>query len=68
METEWMTSAEAADYLKIERRTLLDWARQGKTKGYQLSGIQRHVWRFQKRDLDAMLVPSSACSAHGRKQ
>lgn len=61
----WLTAAEAAQYLKVERRTLLDWARQGKVKGFQLSGVTRHVWRFRQCDLDAMLVPSSACSAEG---
>ena len=61
----WLTALEAAQYLKVERRTLLDWARQGKVKGFQLSGVTRHVWRFRRSDLDAMLVPPSACSAEG---
>ena len=51
--TEWLTAAEAARYLKIRARTLLLWARQGKVKGYVLSGTQRHVWRFRREDLDA---------------
>jgi excisionase family DNA binding protein len=49
--------------LKIERRTLLQWVRQGKARAYQLSGTLRHVWRFRQSDLDAMLSPSSAGSA-----
>jgi excisionase family DNA binding protein len=65
--TEWMTAAEAAQYLKIERRTLLQWVRQGKTRAFQLSGTARHVWRFRQSDLDAMLVPSSAGSADRRQ-
>jgi hypothetical protein len=63
MTTEWLTSAEGAAYLKVEPRTLLDWARTGKVKGYTLSGAKRHVWRFRLNDLRAILVPSSACSA-----
>ena len=56
---EWLTTTEAAIYLKIKARTLLQWARQGKLKGYILSGVKRHVWRFRKTDLDATLeVPS----------
>ena len=51
--TEWLTAAEAAHYLKIRTRTLLLWARQGKVKGYVLSGTRRHVWRFRREDLDA---------------
>jgi excisionase family DNA binding protein len=55
----WLTAEEAAEYLRVERRTLLLWARQGKIKGYILSGTKRRVWRFRQADLDAMLeVPS----------
>jgi excisionase family DNA binding protein len=55
----WLTAREAAKYLKVERRTLLLWARQGKVKGYILSGTKRRIWRFRREDLDAMLeVPS----------
>jgi excisionase family DNA binding protein len=41
--TEWLTSDEAALYLKVERRTLLQWVRQGKVRAHVLSGTQRHV-------------------------
>ena len=39
----------------MKTRTLLQWVRQGKIKGYKLSGTKRHVWRFQRADLDAAL-------------
>ena len=72
--SEWLTAAEAAQYLKIRVRTLLLWVRQGKVQGHALSGIQRHVWRFRREELDAALfqpasrpmlssVSSSVCSA-----
>lgn len=61
--SEWLTANEAAEYLRVKPRTLLLWARQGKAKAYQLSGIARHVWRFRQSDLDAMLAPSSAVPA-----
>jgi excisionase family DNA binding protein len=51
--SEWLTAAEAAQYLKIRVRTLLLWVRQGKVKGRALSGTRRHVWRFRREDLDA---------------
>jgi excisionase family DNA binding protein len=56
---QWLTAQEAARYLKVETRTLLLWARQGKVKGHQLSGIKRHVWRFRQAELDASLVSPS---------
>jgi excisionase family DNA binding protein len=52
----WWTPAEAAVYLKIDRRTLLLRARQGKIKGYILSGTKRRVWRFRQADLDAAMI------------
>jgi excisionase family DNA binding protein len=59
--SKWMTAQEAAIYLRIERRTILSWVRQGKLKGYRLSGTTRYVWRFLSTDLDAMLKPPSVC-------
>jgi len=55
----WLTAEEAAEHLRVRTRTLLLWARQGKVKGYVLSGLKRHVWRFRRVDLDATLeLPS----------
>jgi excisionase family DNA binding protein len=59
--SKWMTAQEAAIYLRIERRTILSWVRQGKLKGYRLSGTKRYVWRFLSTDLDDMLNPPSVC-------
>jgi len=64
--SDWLTSEEAALYLKIERRTLLQWVRQGKVRAFILSGTQRHVWRFKSSDLDAMLSVPAVLSTDGR--
>jgi excisionase family DNA binding protein len=53
--SQWLTAKEAAAYLKVAHRTLLEWARTGQIKGYVLSGTQRVTWRFLKEDLDACL-------------
>jgi excisionase family DNA binding protein len=68
VESPWLDTAEAAAYLKVKRRTVLQWVREGKLPAHKLSGLQRHVWRFLRRESDAMLVPSSADSAEGRQQ
>lgn len=52
MNSEWLTVAEAAEYMKIKPRTLLLWVRKGRVKGYTLSGARRRVWRFRREDLD----------------
>jgi excisionase family DNA binding protein len=56
---EWLTAGEAAAYLKVKVRTLLLWVRQGKVKGFALSGTKRRVWRFRRQDLDAALLESA---------
>jgi excisionase family DNA binding protein len=53
---EWLTAAEAAQHLKVKTRTLLQWVKQGKVKGYALSGTERRTWRFLRADLDAGLL------------
>jgi excisionase family DNA binding protein len=53
---EWLTAAEAANYLRIKRRTLLFWVRQGKLQAFGMSGIKRHIWRFRRVDLDRFLL------------
>ncbi len=61
--TEWMTTAEAAAYLKTKPRTLLKWVREGAIKGWPLHGTARRTWRFRKPDLDSALGFASARTA-----
>jgi excisionase family DNA binding protein len=68
MESKWLTGREAAAYLRVNHRTLLQWARQGKIPAHKLSGIRRCAWRFLKSELDAMLGVSSADSADGGRK
>ena len=60
---DWLTTTEAAAYLKVKRRTLLLWVRQGRVRAYPLSGTERIIWRFRTTDLDAMLTRSLSGSA-----
>jgi excisionase family DNA binding protein len=64
----WLTASEAAQYLRVEPRTLLMWARQGRVKGYILSGTQRVTWRFRAEDLDATMSLPSVALRNGRIQ
>jgi len=59
IQSEWLTVAEAAGYLKVKPRTLLLWVRQGKMKAFALSGTKRRVWRFRQADLDSALLESA---------
>jgi excisionase family DNA binding protein len=62
----WLSAEQAANYLGVEARTLLSWVREGKVKGYKLSGTQRHVWRFLIEDLDATMVAPSVALQNRR--
>lgn len=52
----WLSTAEAAAHLNFKVRTIQLWARQGRLKAYALAGAQRHVWRFLRSDLDAIVM------------
>jgi excisionase family DNA binding protein len=59
MDDDWMTVAEAAEYLDVNRNTLYRWCEQGRLRHYELeSGGGR---RFRKDDLDRLLRPSGEC-------
>jgi excisionase family DNA binding protein len=62
-ESGWLTSTEAAAYLKVKPRSLLLWVRQGKLQAYALSGTKRRIWRFRREDLDRALLskPVASC-------
>jgi excisionase family DNA binding protein len=55
-QSEWLTSNEAAQYLKVKPRSLLLWTRQEKIKAYVLSGTKRRIWRYRREHLDSSLV------------
>jgi excisionase family DNA binding protein len=65
---EWLTASEAAAYLKVKPRTILQWAKDGKIHGHVLSGTKRCTWRFLRSELDAILTTPSAALMNGRIQ
>jgi excisionase family DNA binding protein len=65
VETVWLTAKEAAEYLRVQPRTVLKWAKEGRIPAHPLSGSKRITWRFLKGELDAMLAPPSAAEPGG---
>jgi excisionase family DNA binding protein len=63
LQSDWLTAGEAAEYLKVKKRSLLLWVRQGKVKAYALSGKKRRIWRFRREDLDSALFANVVPSA-----
>lgn len=58
--SEWLTAREAAAYLKVAHRTVLEWAKAGRIPAHRLSGTRRCTWRFRATELDAMMAAPSA--------
>ena len=59
--SEWLTAREAAAYLKVAHRTILEWAKTSRIPAHRLSGTLRCTWRFRADELDgAMMGPPSA--------
>jgi excisionase family DNA binding protein len=57
----WLTAREAANYLRVSHRTVLQWAKEGRIPAHRLSGTARVTWRFRADELDsAMMAPPSA--------
>jgi PTS system nitrogen regulatory IIA component len=46
-----MTIEEVADYLRVKKRTVYDWAKRGKIPAIKAVG----QWRFKKEKIDAWL-------------
>jgi excisionase family DNA binding protein len=51
--TRWMTTEEAADYLRVTPSTVRRWAREGRFPVYR---PDTRVARFRREDLDAYLA------------
>jgi excisionase family DNA binding protein len=56
----WMNAREAALYLRVAHRTILQWAKEGRIHAHRLSGTARVTWRFKAVELDAMMAAPSA--------
>lgn len=55
-----MNAKEAAKYLRVAHRTVLEWAKTGQIPAHRLSGTRRCTWRFRAAELDAMMAAPSA--------
>ena len=56
----WMNAREAAQYLRVAHRTVLEWAKTGKIPAHRLSGTLRCTFRFRTDELDAFLTPCAS--------
>ncbi len=61
MDQQWFTPDEAAEYLRVNRSTILRWTREGKLRSYT-TGEDRgsRPRRYRREDLDARMIEAGA--------
>ena len=62
---EWLTASEAAAYLKVAHRTILEWAKTGRIPAHRLSGTARVTWRFRAAELDGAIMAAPSAAENG---
>lgn len=65
---EWLTATEAAQYLKVQPRTVLKWAKAGTIPAHRLSGAKRITWRFLRAELEGYMLNPPSAAELGRVQ
>jgi excisionase family DNA binding protein len=63
--TQWLTAREAAAYLKVAHRTVLEWAKTGRIPAHRLSGTVRVTWRFRAAELDDAMMAAPSAAENG---
>lgn len=56
LEEELLTTEEAAGFLKVNEKTVREWARAGRIPSYRILD-SRTALRFKRSELEALLVP-----------
>lgn len=51
-----MTADEAAEQLRVTRRTVYEWLKEGRLRGVKVG----RLWRIHKSDVDELLRPKEA--------
>jgi len=63
--TPWMNAREAAIYLRVAHRTILQWAKEGRIPAHRLSGTARVTWRFLVAELDSAMMAAPSAAENG---
>ena len=63
--TEETSVHQAAQYLRVAHRTVLEWAKTGKIPAHRLSGTQRCTWRFRAHELDDAMMAAPSAAENG---
>jgi excisionase family DNA binding protein len=61
----WMNAREAAHYLRVAHRTVLQWAKEGRIPAHRLSGTLRVTYRFRAAELDGAMMAAPSAAENG---
>ena len=61
----WLTAREAALYVRVSHRTILEWAKTGRIPAHRLSGTDRITWRFRAEELDGVMMAAPSAAENG---
>jgi excisionase family DNA binding protein len=61
----WLNAREAAQYLRVAHRTILEWAKKGLIPAHRLSGTARVTWRFRADELDDAMMAAPSAAENG---
>src|SRR5260370_38292707 len=61
----WLTAREAALYVRVSHRTILEWAKTGRIPAHSLSGTDRITWRFRAEELDCAMMAAPSAAKNG---
>ena len=61
----WLTAREAALYVRVSHRTILEWAKTGRIPAHRLSGTDRITWRFRAEELDGAMMAAPSAAKNG---
>jgi excisionase family DNA binding protein len=61
----WMNAREAAQYLRVAHRTVLQWAKEGRIPAHRLSGTLRVTYRFRAAELDDAMMARPSAAENG---
>jgi excisionase family DNA binding protein len=61
----WLTAREAALYVRVSHRTILEWAKTGRIPAHRLSGTRRITWRFRAEELDGAMIAAPSAAENG---
>ena len=63
-QSDWLTAREAALYVRVAHRTILEWAKTGRIPAHRVRD-DRITWRFRAEELDSAMMAAPSAAENG---